>query len=386
MKKILLFLVTFLFVFTLSVKGENMVTTSFKDSEGFKMDDNFNLDIRDNISVEKEVNGSGLYIGQNIKANKNINGIGLLIASDITINSKLENGILFAKKVTLNGILDRDLFVASGEFYQTRDSKLNRDLFVTAERVTIEGEISRDAFIAANTITIKSGSRINGNVRLGANRIVIEDDVVVLGTLKYNDNASISIKNKESFKIEAYKGDFFNKSSERVSGLLIFIYKVVSMTLLFAIMYLLFPKLFKKTEKTNENPINYLKNMGVGLIILILTPVLALLLLVLPYTSIIGLLAFIFYFIFMYLSFIFVGYLIGELLREKLLKKPLPPYVVGMFGILLVQLLSLIPGVSFLIILTGFGIVYTLIITQEKEELVKVEVKTTKKISNKKTK
>lgn len=369
MKKILLFMFVFLFAFTLSVKGENLVTSPIKDNEGFTMDDNFNLDIRDNVSVEKEVNGSGLYIGQNITTNKNINGIGLLIASDITINSKLENGLLLAKKVTLNGIVDRDLLVISRTFDQTKDSKLNRDLFVTAERVTIEGEISRDVFIGANTIILKNGSKIGGNVRLGANKIIIEDDVLIFGKLKYNDNAITTIKDRELFQIETYKGDFINKNSKRASGLLMFIYKVVSMILLFSVIYFLFPNLFKKTEGVNENPINYLKNMGIGFVIFILTPLLALFLTVLPYTSVIGILAFIFYFICMYMSFIFVGYLLGEYLREKLLKKPLSPYVVGMFGIILIKLFTLIPGISFLIVLIGFGVIYTLIISQNKVEL-----------------
>lgn len=384
MKKILLVIISILFLFNISVKGEEIITSSTKGDEIYTLDDNFNIDIRDNVNILKEVNGSGLYIGQNIKVDKNINGIGFLLASDITINSKLENGLLIARNITLNGTVDKDLFVTTKTIKLTKESKLNRDLFVSADTVTIEGSIMRDIFIGANKVIIKEGASIGGNARIGANNITIKKNVNVLGTLKYNDNATVNINNKENFKIETYKGDLFNKSTERVSGFLLFVYKVVSISLVFVLLYFLFPRFFKKSEKTNEQPINYLKSMGIGTIILVITPLLALFLLVLPYTSVIGLFSIIFYFAFMYLSFILVGYLLGELLRDKILKKPLSPFVTGMFGILLIQTLALIPILRLATILIGFGIIYTLIITQEKE-LIK-EVDTTQKITSKKTK
>lgn len=383
MKKILLVIISVLFLFNISVKGEEVITSYTNGEEIYTLDDNFNIDIRDNVNVFKEVNGSGLYIGQNIKVDKNINGIGFLLASDIVINSKLENGLLIARNITLNGTIDRDLFVTTKKIKLTKDSKLNRDLFASADTITIEGSIMRDIFIGANKVIIKEGASILGNARIGANNITIENNVSILGALKYNDNANVNIKNKENLKIETYKGDLFNKSTERVSGVLLFIYKVVSMSLVFALLYFLFPRFFKKSEKTNEQPINYLKSMGIGTILLIITPLLALFLLVLPYTSIIGLISLVFYILFMYLSFILVGYLLGELLRDKLLKKPLSPFVTGMFGILLIQTLALIPILRLVIILIGFGIIYTLIITQEKE-LIK-EINNTKKVTIKKT-
>lgn len=383
MKRILLVIISVLFLFNISVKGEEVITSYTNGEEIYTLDDNFNIDIRDNVNVFKEVNGSGLYIGQNIKVDKNINGIGFLLASDIVINSKLENGLLIARNITLNGTIDRDLFVTTKKIKLTKDSKLNRDLFASADTITIEGSIMRDIFIGANKVIIKEGASIGGNARLGANNITIEDNVNVLGTLKYNDNANVNIKNKENFKIETYKGDLFNKSTERASGVLLFVYKVVSMSLVFALLYFLFPRFFKKAEKTNEQAINYLKSMGIGTIVLIITPLLALFLLVLPYTSIIGLISLVFYILFMYLSFILVGYLLGELLIDKILKKPLSPFVTGMFGILLIQTLALIPILRLVIILIGFGIIYTLIITQEKE-LIK-EINNTKKVTTKKT-
>ncbi len=386
MKKILLFVFGFFTIFLISIKAEEYSITSIKEEptttsvkEGFTMRDNFNIDIHDNVVVEQEVNGSGLYVGQNINVDKNINGIGLLVASKVTINSKLENGLLIAKSVVMNGVVDRDLFVATGSFNLGKESKLNRDLFLAAESVVLEGNINRDAFIGANTITVKTGSTINGNVRMSANKIVIEDGANILGILKYNDNASVNIKNKEAYKIETYKGDFIDRGTERVSKVLLFIYKVVSMILLFLLLLWLFPKLFKKIENTNKDLMNYPRNLGKGLIVLILMPLLALFLIVVPYTSLIGLITLVFYFMFMYFSFIVVGYLLGELLRSKVLKKPLGVALTGSIGILILQLLCIIPLVSSLVVLIGLGTIYTLITDKEKEE-----VKSTKKVETKK--
>ena len=381
MKKVLLFLFSFLIIF-IPVKGEEFTTTSVLEEQNpiteevdidNEQKDSFNMNVGDNVNINKEVNGSGLYLGQKIKVNKNINGIAFLFASDINIDSNVENGLLVAKNVTLSGTVDRDLFVASTSFKLSKDAKINRDLFLTSKRVELEGTIERDAFIVSNIIIIKSGSIINSNVRLRANNITIEDNVTITGTLKYNEDAFTNIKNKDSLNIETYMGDLIDKESSGMSQVVVFIYKVVSKILLFFLLIWLFPRLFKKLNKVNEKPIEYAKNLGVGAIILVLTPLLSLFLLVLPYTTSIGILSLIFYFITMYLSLIVVGYLLGELLREKLIKKQLNPFISGMFGILLVQLLALIPGVYFLIILIGYGTFYMLVVNQEKEQSTNVK-------------
>ncbi len=381
MKKVLLFLFSFLIIF-IPVKGEEFTTTSVLEEQNpiteevdidNEQKDSFNMNVGDNVNINKEVNGSGLYLGQKIKVNKNINGIAFLFASDINIDSNVENGLLVAKNVTLSGTVDRDLFVASTSFKLSKDAKINRDLFLTSKRVELEGTIERDAFIVSNIIIIKSGSIINSNVRLRANNITIEDNVTITGTLKYNEDAFTNIKNKDSLNIETYMGDLIDKESSGMSQVVVFIYKVVSKILLFFLLIWLFPRLFKKLNKVNEKPIEYAKNLGVGVIILVLTPLLSLFLLVLPYTTSIGILSLIFYFITMYLSLIVVGYLLGELLREKLIKKQLNPFISGMFGILLVQLLTLIPGVYFLIILIGYGTSYMLVVNQEKEQSINVK-------------
>lgn len=372
MKKILTFLITFLFAFTISV-----------NAEGYIMDDNFYLEIQDNIEVVKEVNGSGFYVGQKIKVEETINGIGFIVAEDININSRLENGVLIGSNIILNGIVDRDLFVASGNFYLTKDSKLNRDLFVTSNKVIIEGHIIRDVFIGSNEVVIKNGAKINGNVRISANKINIEEDVLVSGTLKYNDTASVDIKNKEEFNVETYKGALFGKDNEKRSSLLKFTYKVISMFLLFALIYYFFPKLFNTFGDTKREPINYLKNIGVGFIVFILTPLLSLFLFVIPYTFPIGLLTFVLYFISLYLSKLFIGYLLGEHLREYLFKKTLPKYVVGMLGILLVQILTLIPGANFIVILLSLGMIYELVLSSKREVPVNKINKEVKKVETK---
>jgi hypothetical protein len=67
-----------------------------------------------------------------------------------------------------------------------------------------------------------------------------------------------------------------------------------------------------------------------------------------------------------YFSFIIVGYLLGEFLRDRFLKKKLNPYVVGMIGILILKLLFIIPLISFFTILIGLGSIYILILNYKK--------------------
>ena len=72
------------------------------------------------------------------------------------------------------------------------------------------------------------------------------------------------------------------------------------------------------------------------------------------------------YFIIIYLSNLFTGYLIGYKIWQKFFDKDINMLVVGIFGFAILFILNLIPGINFIVsILTmiiGIGIIYDVIL------------------------
>ncbi len=371
MKKILLVILVMM-TFMLFVKAEEVIDATLYtvDEEvttvSADLVDKFDYNLNDQIKVSKEVNGSGIYLGQDINVNTDINGIGLFLSSIVNVNGKLEYGIIFGKEVTINNFVSRDLFVASTNFKLNKGTVINRDLFVVSNNAVIEGDIVRDAYIGASRVVIKKGTTISGDVRIGANSITIEDDVNIIGVLKYNESAIINIKENNQFNILTYKGEFLGNDNEKTHDIVLYFYKTIGFILFFLLLNWLFPKLFIKFKKLYDKPINYLKNIGIGLGVLIVIPLLSLFLLMLPYTMFIGLIILAFYFIFMYFSYVLAGYLLGELIYDKLLKNKKYKMLITILGISLINILCLIPFVSLFIILLGYGSIFILIGTKGK--------------------
>lgn len=374
MKKILILFVAIFSISLLGVNAEEVLdATLYSNDEvteeavtvSADLTDSFEYKIQDKYTIEKEVNGSGLYIGQDIMLNNNIDGIGMLIAKKMVIEGNLDYGILLSQNISLNSIVSRDLFLATDVVKISKDTVINRDLFMFANTATIEGNIVRDALIGASRVIIKSGTTIGGNIKIGANNITIEDNVNIVGKLKYNDNASVSIKNKDQFDIEVYHGEFVGNNDKKSTGLLMFVYKVIGMFIMFAITLLIFPNFIEKFKKLYNNSIDYLKNMGIGLGLVILIPIVLLLLLVLPFVSAFVFTTFALYFIIMYYSFIISGYLIGQFVKEQFKIKKINQYLLGLIGITIVNLLCLLPLINMFVIIFGFGSVFMLILNKK---------------------
>ncbi len=374
MKKIVLFITVLFFSSLIIVNAEEEINDIQIENELLiekqeieEVNNKFDYNIQDDFTIEKEVNGSGIYIGQDITLNKNINGIGFFLTKGIDINADLDYGIILSQKLEIDNVVKRDLFSASTIFKLNEEGKINRDLFVFSNEVSIEGEIYRDAFIGATSVIIKNGAKISGDVKIGANRIVIEEGAVINGLLKYNDSAQTEIANKEQFNIETYKGDFIGNENEKTHDIYLFIYKTVGIMLMFLLINWLFPKIFVNLKSLYEKPINYLKNISIGLGIFIVLPILSLFLMIPNFTFYIGLFCLLIYFCIMYISFVFSGYLLGNFINELVFPEKSRIIIFSLIGILVLNVLSLLPFVNILVILLGFGSTFWLIVNSKNQ-------------------
>ena len=345
----------------------------------------FHMVSDDKVTFEDTVNGDSAIAGNLVDIIGNIDGIGFIAGQKVNVNGNLEYGFLAGQNVNINGQISKNIYAAGETITLSKDANIGKDLFLAGDSINLNGNIQRNINIYASTVTIKKGTTINGNITIEASNIKVEDGASIKGTLKYNEDAKNDISDNSSIgkttTYEITKDKGFN-TSEILSSILNMIVVFLSITIII-------PKTLDKTneiyEKKNNN---YIKNIGIGFLILICVPLISLILLASNIGVYLGLILVALYAIAIYLSFIIAGYILGNLILVKLMKLNTNKYLSGIIGIILLKILMVIPVLStiiYLIAITlGLATIWNLL--QKDEEENKKDNKITEaKIVEKKT-
>ncbi|MGN0992318.1 MAG: hypothetical protein ACI4PE_00025, partial [Bacilli bacterium] len=330
---------------------------------------NFHMVSDDNVKFEDTVNGDSAIAGNLVDIIGNIDGIGFIAGKTVNVNGNLEYGFLAGQNVNINGQISKNIYAAGQTITISKDANIGRDLFLAGDTINLNGNIQRNISIYASTVTIKEGTTINGNITIEASNIKVENGVSIKGTLKYNKDAKNDINDNSSIgKTTTYeidKNEGFN-TSEILSSIL-------NMVVVFLIITIIIPKTLDKTNELYENKNNnYIKNIGIGFLILICVPLISLILLASNIGVYLGLITISLYAIAIYLSFIISGYLLGNLILVKLMKLNTNKYLSGIIGIIFLKILMVIPVLSTIICLIaitlGLATIWNLLQKDEKEE------------------
>lgn len=322
---------------------------------------------QDNLNVTETQDGTTFLGGNNLTISSKINGILLGFAQTGKIGGTSEYAFLCAENINLVSVIEKDAFIITSNFIMGDNSKVQRDLYVIGNHVKFnDAIIGRDLKILATGINIEN-TTIYGDLSISSSKIVFGENVVVVGILKYNDNAQIiGLENVSAGEINKYPGTAYEPIEEdnNVSDIFFnFVYAVLSAFLIGAMINLLFPGVFRRlVERTsNYSAGGYAKSFLIGILALIATPIVGLILL----CTVIGIPFAIFlmfaYVIAIAITNIIVGYLLGKLALEKLFKQKDNVYVSLAIGIVLIELLKLIPFieilVNILVLFIGLGLI-----------------------------
>ena len=328
----------------------------------------FHMVSDDKVTFEDTVNGDSAIAGNLVDIIGNIDGIGFIAGQTVNVNGNLEYGFLAGQNVNINGQISKNIYAAGETITLSKDANIGKDLFLAGDSINLNGNIQRNINIYASTVTIKKGTTINGNITIEASNIKVEDGASIKGTLKYNEDAKNDISDNSNIgKITTYekeKNEGFN-TSEILSSIL-------NMVVVFLSITIIIPKTLDKTneiyEKKNNN---YIKNIGIGFLILICVPLISLILLASNIGVYLGLILVALYAIAIYLSFIISGYILGNLILVKLMKLNTNKYLSGIIGIILLKILMVIPVLSTIICLIaitlGLATIWNLLQKDEEE-------------------
>jgi hypothetical protein len=352
-----------LLVFPFKSFAQETVAKNFTLDKGTIVTHNPYFAYGENVTVSGTVNGDTYVAGGNILIDGNINGDLLVVGGNIEILGNVKEDVrIIGGQVTIKGKVGKNVSVAGGNI-KIGDTAVVTGSFVAAGgNIEILGPINDNIDIAGGNITLNS--KVAKAFDVIAEQITLGEKASILGKFEYwsNNNPEIAqaavvkgqvIKHPLPAYLESKKGDWENFKAEadkaetggRVIG-----------TLSLLLIGMLFVKFAKKFMLRSSEIIHnsFWKSMGIGFLVVILTPLLFITLLITVIGAPIALVIMAMYLVMLYLVKIFVIFSLGtKILPNK------SPYLAYLLGLVIYALVVAIPWLgdftNFIVLLVGMG-------------------------------
>lgn len=314
------------------------------------------------ITVEDKMDGSGFVAGNIVTINNEVNGILFGAGNVVNVSSKSDYMFIAGSSVTLNGTSSKDAFVA-GSIIELNNLKLDRDLYVAGQKITVSGTVGRNAFVSGSDVVIDG--IINGDLFVDAEEITINSNAIINGKLSYNDDAQIETSKEAKIASKTtYKNKSVNTEVDKdvsitsiiVSKLINTLTSLLNILVVGLLMVLLLPRLFEKLKEIEPNRL--LPSFAWGLLILVVTPIAALIALITYVGIATSILSVALYAIFIYISTILSSFTITSLVLKNKVKNPYLLLLIGLSCLYLIKLIPFVGGlVTFALICLGLGLI-----------------------------
>ena len=299
----------------------------------------------DKVVQEGTYDSVRFVAGNTVVDKATVDGISFVAGNDVTLEGNTPYGFYAGNMVLVNENIEKDIFVAGNKITLDSNAIIGRDAYIAGNSVVIKTNIARDLRLGSDSVDL-SGVTIGGNAYIMADNIILDANTNIVGKFTYPEDANIrgldsanvgSIKTVENRAVEV-EINFVDSAVE-------FIFSVCAAFIVMIVLFYLLPKTKDKLNEEKTNFESILKNIGIGLLVLIVVPIIALFGL---FTSVLTPLALIvgaIYIISIYLSSLLSYYVIGNIVNKKLIKKD-NTYLTLLIGILGVKLIKLIPFIG----------------------------------------
>ena len=321
----------------------------------------------DDVTINDEVNGSLVLAGSNTEMKGKADGVSFMAGNKVVFSGESEYIALAGNSIEVKGTVTKDSFIGGNIITIGKEANLQRDAVVAGSDIEIHGNIGRNISIYGSNVNLV-GAEIEGNVNIYANSIKADEDTVINGNLSYPEDAEVSIA-KDAVKGKITKTDAIQSNENGfVTTMMGKFWSFLSLMLVFAVLSFAASKLFVRVQKEYDkfDFNNGLETFTKGLVFVILVPIIIFILFLMSIGIPLALILLALYFIIMYLSTIFTGYLIGYKLWQKFFNNDINMLVIGIFGIAILFILNLIPGISFIVsmlsMFIGIGVIYDVVL------------------------
>lgn len=235
------------------------------------------------ITTEAKIEGDLVAAGNTISVGDAVEHSVFAVGQSIDVKGKVgQNTRVAGNSITISGQTGEDLQAAGNSIVLAKAAIVGGDAMLAGSVVTIDGTINGWLKGAGETVTING--EVKGDVKLDANNVIVGSNAIIGGKLTYKSNQKAQIA--DSAKITGgvsfeqrtkYDNTFVRLLMTEILTLALLAKLIGGLLLLLVFVYLL-PK-FSKLIITSATA--KLGNaMGMGLVALIATPIVAIILLV----------------------------------------------------------------------------------------------------------
>jgi len=304
------------------------------------------------VEIFGTVNGD-VYAGAGIVlVEGKINGDLIVGGGQVTINGEVNQDVrVGGGQVTIGGKIGRNLTVGGGSVEVTKGASIGGSVVAGAGNINLNAPVGGDIRIGAGNVTLSG--EVGGDVEAWVGSLRLTPSAVVAGNITYWSTEDASIASGATVTGSVTKNSPAPEevpSKEKVLGVLtgfaLFLKLLSLFTLLVVGLILIkFFPVFNTAAVANLRNRPWL-SFGVGALTLILVPVAAVVLMVTVVGVPLGLMLLAIYGIAIFLSRVFVVYLVGQLLLTQAKVNEVLTLLVGLAVYALVTLLPIIGGLT----------------------------------------
>lgn len=330
------------------------------------------------VSLHGTVNGDVYLFGGTINVDGVVNGDLFAFGGTVNIGGEIKNDLRVAGgTVVVNGKVGGNILSGGGTVTFSKDSNITGSLIAGGGEITLDTPISKTVWLGSGQIIINSN--LKSDVNIGGGNITLDSDAQVGGNLNYWSDSQIKIlqgasvsgvvtQNQPNQAIEKDRlHPFFSGFG--------FIVKLVSTLNLIIIGLLLLHFLPKKTLLVSlEIEKKPLASLGWGIGLIIILGVLSFILTVSLFGLPLGLLLGLGTLIGLYLATIFVSLWLGRKLFTSL-DRPNRYNWALIVGVILFEVISLLPFVGTLLKVIGIVISFGALLRVERDTYLELKAK-----------
>lgn len=299
--------------------------------------------------ISQPVDRDLIVAGNNVTVSSTVAGDTYVAGGQVNITGNIaENLIVAGGNVTISGTIGKNLIVAGGEVKIEDSANVNGYVLAGGNIVNINGQFAGPVRVGASEFTVGDKAKIRGDLEADVTKSNVSPTASIAGEKKINIYENRTPNRMDWINRETFSG-------LRIIGFL-------SKLIILLILTRLFGYLIKPIAELSKS---FLRNLGIGFLILIIVPFLVVGLL----ATIIGIpLAVIILFVYLlalYLSNLIVAGALGQLIAEREGMKIDNIYLRVIVGFVILTIIELIPVIGpitrFIVMLLGLGLVYRLI-------------------------
>ena len=296
------------------------------------------------ISIPSLALAANFQANGNVPAGETVIGNLYLAGGNPTVNGDVQGDLYVAGgNVIVTGNIADDLVTAGGNISVT--GTVEGDLRAFGGSLFIDGVVNGEVIASGGEIKVGPNAQIRKDLVAAGGSVVVDPSARVFGsTMIETDDSEYGEEIREAVK---QPFDHFLRLAFWITQ----VFAVLSSLIIAAVFLGIFPGFVKKWNMRAFSKGQFWPSLGLGFLMLAVTPIAATLLMITGIGAPLGIIIIMLYVAYILLNMGMAGILFGEMLKKWFLhtKKIQPTWAWGLGGVVLLHLVTLVPVVGWMV-------------------------------------